>query len=131
MAEKKRRYRTQMILATMGGAVGIVLSLSATRLLRVTMVRALTDLHAVDLGFTPGRIVTAQVAPRDRPEAFFAELQANVEKLKEGDQFFLGIATHGSPGDHHFCLGERREHLAILRQVFGFSHGNRKPALRA
>lgn len=44
-------------------------------------VRTLTDLYAVDLGFTPSRIVTAQVAPRDQPEAFFAQLLERVRVL--------------------------------------------------
>lgn len=46
-------------------------------------VRTLTDLYAVDLGFTPERIVTAQVAPRERPEAFFTALLERVRALPE------------------------------------------------
>lgn len=46
-------------------------------------VRTLTDLYAIDLGFTPSRILTAQVAPRERPEAFFTALLERVRALPE------------------------------------------------
>lgn len=44
-------------------------------------VQTLTHLSRVDLGFTPERIVTAEIAPRERPEAFFAQLLERVRTL--------------------------------------------------
>jgi putative ABC transport system permease protein len=45
------------------------------------MLRTLDWLNRTDLGFVPDRIVTAQVAPRTNPEAFFATLVARVQQL--------------------------------------------------
>lgn len=38
-------------------------------------------------------------------KALLAELDAQVKKLRAGDQFLLAIATHGSPPPHNICLG--------------------------
>lgn len=61
-------------------------------------VRTLTDLYAVDLGFTPERIVTAQVAPRERPEAFFAQLLERVRALP-------GVTTAGASSSAPMTAG--------------------------
>lgn len=44
-------------------------------------VQTLTNLSRVDLGFTPEQIVTAEIAPRERPEAFFVQLLSRVRTL--------------------------------------------------
>lgn len=61
-------------------------------------VRTLTDLYAVDLGFTPSRIVTAQVAPRERPELFFVELLDRVRALP-------GVTTAGAASSAPMTAG--------------------------
>ncbi len=61
-------------------------------------VRTLTDLYAVDLGFTPARIVTVQVAPRERPEAFFAQLLERVRALS-------GVTTAGAASSAPMTAG--------------------------
>ena len=58
------------------------------------MIRSLDRLREVDLGFTPERIVTVQVAPRTNPEAFFATLVERIRQLP--DVAAIG-ATSGAP----------------------------------
>lgn len=58
------------------------------------MIRTLVNLHSVDLGFTPGRILTVQVAPRNNPEAFFATL---LERLRALPDVAVVGATSGAP----------------------------------
>jgi predicted permease len=58
------------------------------------MLRTLDRLSRIDLGFTPERILTVQVAPRANPEAFFATLLERVARLPKVDA--VG-ATSGAP----------------------------------
>lgn len=62
-------------------------------------VRTLTDLYAVDLGFTPQRIVTAKVAPRERPEAFFLALLERVRALPEVKMAGAASSAPMAPGN--------------------------------
>ena len=58
------------------------------------MLRTLDRLNNTDLGFTPERILTAQVAPRTNPEAFFASL---VERVQQLPGVIGAGATSGAP----------------------------------
>jgi putative ABC transport system permease protein len=74
-------------------------------------IRTLDRLHNTELGFSPDRILTVRVAPRERPEAFVTALLERVRALP-------GVAMAGavnsapmSPGNlslHVFPVGEAR-----------------------
>jgi predicted permease len=72
-------------------------------------IRTLDELHHVDLGFAPERILTVRVSPRDRPEAFVAALLARVRALP--DVVMAGAVsnapmTAGNLSLHVFPVGE-------------------------
>ncbi|HUR21057.1 MAG TPA: ABC transporter permease [Vicinamibacterales bacterium] len=74
-------------------------------------IRTLSHLNRVDLGFTPAQVLTARLAPRDRPEAFFADLMTRVRAIP--DVAMAGAASHVpmGPGNlslHVFPVGEAR-----------------------
>jgi putative ABC transport system permease protein len=64
--------------------------------------RTLSHLQGVDLGFTPARIVTAHIAPRDRPEAFFIDLLDRVRALP--DVAMAGATSHAPMTRGNFSL---------------------------
>ncbi|MEO6223338.1 MAG: ABC transporter permease [Vicinamibacterales bacterium] len=81
-------------------------------------VRTLNHLNQVDLGFTPSQVLTARIAPRDRPELFFSDLLARVRALP--DVVKAGATSHApmAPGNlslHVFPVGEAR--LAATESV--------------
>jgi putative ABC transport system permease protein len=82
-----RRSRNALVVGQL--ALSIVL-LAASGL----MLRTLGHLNAVDLGFAPDRILTAQVAPRTNPEAFFATL---IERVRHLPGVVDAGATSGAP----------------------------------
>jgi putative ABC transport system permease protein len=72
-------------------------------------IRTLSHLSRVDPGFTPSQVLTARLAPRDRPEAFFADLLARVRAIP--GVAMAGAASHVpmAPGNlslHVFPVGE-------------------------
>lgn len=74
-------------------------------------VRTLSQLRSVDLGFTPARIVTAHIVPRERPEAFVATLLDRVRALP--DVAMAGATsnapmTRGNLSLHVFPVGDAR-----------------------
>ena len=74
-------------------------------------IRTLTHLSRVDLGFTPSQVMTARLAPRDRPEAFFTDLLARVRAIPT--VAMAGAASHvpmseGNLSLHVFPVGEAR-----------------------
>lgn len=82
-----RRSRNALVVGQL--ALSVVL-LAASGL----MLRTLDHLNAVDLGFSPDRILTAQVAPRIAREEFFATL---VERLRQLPDVVNVGATSGAP----------------------------------
>lgn len=74
-------------------------------------VRTLSHLNRVDLGFTPSQVMTARLAPRDRPEAFFADLLARVRAIPEVAMAGAVSNTPMSEGNlslHVFPVGDAR-----------------------
>jgi putative ABC transport system permease protein len=74
-------------------------------------VRMLNHLNQVDLGFTPSQVLTAKLAPRDRPEMFFTDLLARVRAIP--GVVMAGGASHVpmTPGNlslHVFAVGDAR-----------------------
>ena len=74
-------------------------------------IRTLSHLSRVDVGFTPSQVLTARLAPRDRPEAFFTDLLARVRAIPE--VAMAGATSHVpmAPGNlslHVFPVGEAR-----------------------
>lgn len=57
-------------------------------------IHALTRLSTMDLGFTPGQIVTMQIAPRTNGEAFVSTL---LERLRARPDVISVAATSGAP----------------------------------
>lgn len=74
-------------------------------------IRTLGHLNQVDPGFTPSKVLTARLAPRDRPEAFFADLLTRVRAIPA--VAMAGAASHVpmAPGNlslHVFPVGDAR-----------------------
>ncbi len=74
-------------------------------------IRTLSHLSRVDVGFTPSQVLTARLAPRDRPEAFFADLLRRVRAIP--GVAMAGAASHVpmAPGNlslNVFPIGEAR-----------------------
>ncbi len=97
-----RRSRNALVVGQL--ALSIVL-LAASGL----MLRTLDHLNAVDLGFAPERVLTAQVAPRANAEAFFATLIERVHGLPgvvgTGATSSAPMST-GNTSLHVFPVGE-------------------------
>jgi predicted permease len=74
-------------------------------------IQTLNHLNRVDLGFTPAQVLTARLAPRDRPEAFFTDLLAGVRSIPEVSMAAAASHVPMGPGNlslHVFPVGEAR-----------------------
>jgi putative ABC transport system permease protein len=74
-------------------------------------IRTLSHLNRVELGFTPSQVMTARLAPRDRPEAFFADLLARVRAIPEvamAGAVSNAPMSEGNLSLHVFPVGDAR-----------------------
>jgi putative ABC transport system permease protein len=92
-----RRSRNVLVVGQL--ALSIVL-LAASGL----MLRTLHHLNAVDLGFAPARVLTAQVAPRANAETFFATLIERVRGLP-------GVVGTGATSNAPMSTGNTSLHV--------------------
>ncbi len=92
-----RRSRNALVVGQL--ALSIVL-LAASGL----MLRTLQHLNAVDLGFAPEGVLTAQVAPRANAEAFFATLIERVRGLP-------GVVSTGATSNAPMSAGNTSLHV--------------------
>ncbi len=104
VAAGTNRTRNAMVIGQLALSVILLAAAGVT-------VQTLDHLSHVDPGFTASLVLTARIAPRDRPEKFFADLLARVRAIP--DVAMAAAASHApmAPGNlslHVFPVGEAR-----------------------